>query len=196
MKNEEYFNSVAEEWDSFVNHDEGKIKKILDILQLKKGYSVLDVGTGTGVLIPYLYSYVGYSGKIIAVDVAEKMIDVAKRKFSYKNVQFIVNDVLKTEFPEKHFDCIICYSMFPHFDNRKEAVGKLSKHLRKGGKFVICHSQSRESINNLHKGLSKPVKNDILPTADIISEYYKSAALETTYIADNDNMFVVIGEMI
>lgn len=196
LNNREFFNSMAETWDSTVKHDERKIRHILELVRIKAGSKVLDVGTGTGVMVSFLHSCVGDSGRIIAVDIAEKMIDMAKIKFSFENVEFIAGDVLEIELPENHFDCIMCYSMFPHFDDKKAAVEKLARYLKKGGKFVICHSQSREAINNLHKEVSEVVKNDRLPPADKIKEYYDNAAIETISVVDNEDMFVVIGRKI
>ncbi len=196
MNNREYFNSMAEKWDCTVNHDEKKIRLILEHVRIKEGSEVLDVGTGTGVMLPFLHSCVGNTGTITAVDAAEKMIDIAKNKFSFENVEFIVGDVLETELPKERADCIMCYSVFPHFSEKKVAVRKLARYLKKGGIFIICHSQSREAINNLHKEVSGTVKNDRLPTAEKIKEYYNNAAIETISVVDNNDMFVVIGRKI
>ena len=196
MDNREFFNSMAEKWDSTVSHDEGKIRSILNMVELGEGSKVLDVGTGTGVMIPFLHFYTGNTGVIIAVDISEKMLEVARNKFCFENVEFISDDVLEMELPVDYFDCIMCYSMFPHFSDKKVAIEKLAKYLKKDGKFVICHSQSREAINNLHKEASETVKNDRLPTVEQIIEYYNNAEMETISVVDNEDMFVVIGRKI
>ncbi|MGI6776823.1 MAG: class I SAM-dependent methyltransferase [Acetivibrionales bacterium] len=193
MNNREYFNSLAEKWDTIVNHDEGKIRYIVATAGISEGQKVLDVGTGTGVMIPFLHSCIGDKGEIIAVDVSEKMVEQAKNKFSFKNVQFIVGDVLEADLPENYFDCIMCYSMFPHFSDKKYAVERLSGYLKKNGKFVICHSQSREAINKIHKDASHHVKDDRLPAANVIKEYYKNANIQTVTIVDNEELFIVVG---
>ena len=193
MNNREFFNSMAEKWDSTVDHDEKKIGYIVDIARIKQGDRTLDVGTGTGVMVPFLYSRAGLSGKIVAVDIAENMIEVAKGKFRFNNVEFIAGDALAIKLPENYFDCIMCYSMFPHFEDKKAAVAKLAGYLNRGGKLCISHSQGREAINNLHRNVSGAVKNDRLPSADIIKQYYKEAGLKTAAVVDNDEMFVVVG---
>jgi demethylmenaquinone methyltransferase/2-methoxy-6-polyprenyl-1,4-benzoquinol methylase len=52
-KQKEFFDSHADVWDEINHHDAAKIGYIADLLQLAGNESVLDVGTGTGVMLPY-----------------------------------------------------------------------------------------------------------------------------------------------
>lgn len=90
----DFFNSVAHTWDEICKHDKNKIETILDLTTIKAGNHILDVGTGTGVLIPSLSQRVTGTGRIKAVDMAEKMIQVAKQKNDYDNVSFECGDIL------------------------------------------------------------------------------------------------------
>jgi len=189
----DFFNSVADSWDEMCNHDMKKVEYILDLVDIQAGSRILDVGTGTGVLIPSLYKRVTGSGKIKAVDMAEKMIEVARKKNSFENVVFECNDILKKENDEEYYDYIICYSMFPHFHCKEEAVEKLSRKLKSGGKLTICHSQSREAINKLHKRVDDTVKEDNLPEMEKLEQYFSESGLEVVEQVDNEDMFVVIG---
>lgn len=190
---QEFFNNVAYNWDKMCNHDMKKVEYILELIGIQEGSYVLDVGTGTGVLIPSLSKRVTNSGHIKAVDIADKMIEVAKQKNIYENVVFECKDVLEYKGDEKYYDHIICYSMFPHFRNKEEAIKSLSKKLKVGGKLTICHSQSRKAINNLHKSANEIVKEDNLPTLEIIKEYFLSANLKVIKEIDSEELFVVIG---
>ena len=194
MDSREYFNSVADKWDSMVYHDTDKINKIMSLIDLQKGSRVLDVGTGTGILIPYISSIIGDNGSVTAIDISDRMIDIAKSKYSYSNVNYIVGDVMEAELPLKNYDCIICYSMFPHLSEKGHAVKKFASLLKSEGKLVVCHSQSRESINNLHKEKDNTVKDDILPEIFVLEGYYNEAGLKTVCVVDNDEMYVIIGE--
>ncbi|NLM62489.1 MAG: class I SAM-dependent methyltransferase [Clostridiales bacterium] len=194
MTNRDYFNSVAENWDNIVNHDRVKIHEILTMTGVKEGDFVLDVGTGTGVLIPFLHERIKDTGRIVAVDVADKMIEVAKKKYGYPNVSYVVGDARHIDLEAGSFDLVICYSMFPHFGDKRDAVKKLSRYLKRGGRFVIAHSQSRQAINRLHRDAAKEVRNDRLPDAGILKGFYSDAGLETIHITDNEEMFVVVGQ--
>lgn len=194
----EYFNERAEIWDLDVYHDPAKLEKIILELELKIGEKVLDVGSGTGVMIPYLFSQVKKSGKIVALDFSEKMISISEKKNppeKFPNVKFIVQDI--NEFPiENDFDIILCYSCFPHFLNKSLAIKKLIKGLKVGGKLMIAHSQSRKAINNLHKKSKAIVSKDRLPSVKKLSKMIKKAGLKILKTLDNEEMFFIIGKKI
>ncbi|MGH4117348.1 class I SAM-dependent methyltransferase [Clostridium sp.] len=189
----EYFNDAANSWDETCIHDMKKVEYILDLVEIQAGSHILDVGTGTGILIPFLSQIVTQSGHIKAIDVSEKMLEIAQQKNNYNNVVFVCSDVLENKGDEVCYDHIICYSMFPHFQHKKEAVEKLSEKLKIGGKLTICHSQSRDSINNLHKSSDDAVKEDNLPTIKIIKQYFLEAGLKVVKEIDNEEMFIIAG---
>jgi len=194
MKQKEFFNSMAEKWDTICQHDTIKIRFILNLLNIKNDAKILDVGTGTGVLIPFLHSRIGDEGEILAIDVSTKMLEVARGKCNYANVKFIEGDILDFNLNSEYFDYIFCYSVFPHFSDKQLAINRMGKFLRNGGKIVICHSQSRDEINNLHRKASEAVCEDDLPDIKTIKSYFKNAGLDTTVEIDNREMFIVIGE--
>lgn len=190
----DFFNTIASTWDEMCNHNMEGIESILNLIEITEGNHVLDVGTGTGILIPSLSQRVTQSGRIKAIDVAEKMIEVAKQKNKYENVIFECGDVLDMNYDEATYDHIICYSMFPHFQCRKaEAVNELAQKLKIGGKLMICHSESREFINNLHKQVDEVVKEDNLPEMATMRQYFSDAGLKVLKELDNTDMFVIIG---
>lgn len=48
-----FFDEMAGVWNKTCRYDTRRIEKVLSVLQLKQGDTVLDIGTGTGVMIPF-----------------------------------------------------------------------------------------------------------------------------------------------
>ena len=80
----DFFNTCAENWDSIRNTNPQTLEKLMELADIPANAAVLDVGSGTGVLIPYLHAKVGACGKITAVDFSENMLAKAQEKFSNK----------------------------------------------------------------------------------------------------------------
>lgn len=185
MDNREFFNKLAYKWDDMCHHDNKKIKKILALADIRKDSKILDIGTGTGILISYLLEK--SPSKLVGIDISENMIEIAKEKYKGKNVEFVVSDVMK--FNDFGYDYIIIYSAYPHFKQKEMLFEHLSKLLNPRGKVIIAHSQSRDEINHIHSR-SEAVKDDILLSADenvkIINKY-----LVTEKTIDNKEMYYI-----
>lgn len=192
MSQKDYFNALAHHWDNITHHDLIKAELMVSMLDIKKSDKILDVGTGTGVLIPII-SLFTESENITAIDVAEEMIKVAQKKFSDTDITFIAGDVLTYPFQDESFDFIICYSMFPHFADKRHAVMRLIELLKKGGKLAILHSESRDKINGVHQRSADIVKEDNLPQAHIIMDYMNHSGLREEILIDDEEMYLVCG---
>lgn len=184
----EFFNKYASTWDDNLIVNEDIINKILDDASVKENSYVLDVATGTGILIPfYLKRNVS---KIIAIDLSDKMIDVARSKFDDKRIKFICDDVFNIN--DYKFDSIVVYNAFPHFKDSEGLIKHLSNMLNDNGRLVIAHGASRDKINNHHSGSASNVSNSLMTSEElktIMSKY-----LNVVNIIDNDLMYEVCGE--
>ena len=101
-----FFNETAKDWDKLSPEKSVTefLKTVVQEFNIKNGQNVLDIGTGTGVLIPTLVKAVGPSGYVVAVDFAEKMVERAKSKYhNLPNVRFELQDVEELSFPSGFF---------------------------------------------------------------------------------------------
>ncbi|NFV13039.1 class I SAM-dependent methyltransferase [Clostridium sporogenes] len=193
MDDREFFNNLAEKWDSMCFHPKEKIEYILSKVDLKEGDRILDIGSGTGVLIPYLENKISNSGNIAAIDIAENMLKVSKEKNKYSNLEFIVGDFLEYE-SKKTFNCITAYSCYPHFKDKDRLADRAYDLLEEGGKLVIAHSESKEKINSRHKDVDHKIKSHILPNIKYTAELMGKHNFKTIYVEDNQEFYIYIGE--
>ena len=184
-----FFDSLADSWDNDMIKVQWKIDKILDVAEVTEGKTVLDVACGTGVLIPdYLKRNVE---KCVAVDISERMIEIAKIKFSQNdNIELLCADAEQYEFSEK-FDCIVIYNAFPHFADREQLFENLSKCLKNGGRITIAHGMSREALIKHHSGSAEKIST-ILPEAENLAEIMK-VYFNTDTIISTDEIYIVSG---
>lgn len=194
QNHKDFFNAMAEKWDDVCQHDPVKINRMLAMLDIQKGASCLDVGTGTGVMIPYLMQRAGENGKITAIDLADQMLKAAQNKYASPNVEFICGDVLDGSLPGGAYDAIVCYSVFPHFNDKQSAINILGGYLKKGGKILIGHAQSRDMINRMHQNAAEAVREDILPVMAAVRSYMEDAGLVVVSWTDNGEMYAIVGK--
>lgn len=193
-KNELFFDGIAYKWDEIAKHDSKKIESVLEALEIKSSGSILDIGTGTGVLIPFLIGRLDRSGSITAIDISARMLEVAKSKYDNSQVKFIKADFMEAE-PEEAFDIVLCYSCFPHLGDSRAAVKKILKVLKKGGKLAIFHSEGREKINRIHRNIDDSVKQDNLPAAEELKSVIEAEGGKVVHIEDSNEKYVVIAAL-
>ena len=189
-----YFNSRADTWDeNIAEKDTNKLTGMAERLELKPGSVVLDVGTGTGVFLPYLLKNIGKNGKIVALDLAEEMLAKAMAKYSAENVEYLHADIMDIPVYEEMFDSVVCYSSFPHFQDKHKALTEIRRVMKPGGRVFVCHTSSRDHINGMHSTLPG-VENDLLPAPDEMRMLYSNAGLTVVKIEEDAESYLAVGE--
>lgn len=182
-----FFNRLAPDWDTSHSHNSDKIERILDYADIRPRLSVLDIGCGTGILFPfYLNRDVG---SITGVDLSSGMIARAREKFPEPRIQLIIGDASQLQLGT--FDRCVVYSALPHFNNAALLIEKLSLALKPNGRLTVAHSESRETINQRHKGSAHDVSVELMPASAL--EPLFSPFFHVDTIIDNDEMYIVSG---
>jgi len=180
-----YFNGKAATWDeTAAERDETKLRQMAARLNISPGSAVLDVGTGTGVFIPFLLAKIGRGGRILALDIAEEMLRRAKMKGFDGMVTYLNADVARIPLVDNIFDSVVCYSSFPHFQDKYGALREIYRVMKSGGHLFICHTSSREEINAFHNGIGE-VADDVLPDEEEMLTMLSAAGFTDIKIEDN-----------
>jgi SAM-dependent methyltransferase len=103
----------------------------LDLLPTGGG-RVLEVGVGSGVLVPTLTTrYREYTGTdLTLVPGLESLVAPDCR------ANFLRADLLQDELPENHYDAIVCFSVLEHIADSRGAARGLARSLAPGGTLV------------------------------------------------------------
>ena len=188
-----YFNQQAHIWDEKIaEKDTAKLERIANCLTIEPSATILDVGTGTGIFLPYLLSRVGTAGKIIAIDHAEKMLLKAKAKRCEENIDFLCADVMAIPMVDEICDVVVCYSSLPHFPDKLKAMREMKRILKKGGRVFICHSSGRAHINSIHRQIPT-VQNDLLPDAIEMTTILTNAGFTEIIVEDKADSYFACG---
>ena len=100
-----------------------------------KGTTLLDIGTGTGVIPRNIYKY---GAKIVGTDISESQIDEAKNLSVGMNIDYYALSAEKLEFKPKSFDSIsICQCIW--YLDPNILVDTLDKLLKDNGKVIITY---------------------------------------------------------
>jgi len=197
MQLQEYFDKLAPTWDEELTPERLQcLGNIVKELGIAPGYCVLDIGSGTGVLLPFLIAELGDEGKIVALDLSAEMLGQAQAKNFPPIVGFAQADVLAIPLADNSVDLAICNSAFPHFNDKVKALKELARVLRNNGRLVICHTMSRAMINQLHQSIGGVIANDLLPHEFQLRGLIKQAGLKITHFEDSPERYLVIAEKI
>jgi ubiquinone/menaquinone biosynthesis C-methylase UbiE len=192
----DYFNHHASSWDEMLKYEEktSQLSETIKWFELTEGNSILDVGTGTGILLPLLRGAIGTSGKLIAMDFSFKMLEQAKQR---KGEGVLIHaSVEAIPIRADQFDRVTCFSAFPHFPNKSRALFEMVRVLRRGGKLFIAHLHSVEEINQLHQKIGGPIGHDLLPHPERIRNLMRDAGLDAVSVVNQTGKFLAKGQKI
>lgn len=186
-----FFENYAPTWDRDRKENKKILQQLLQLLQLKPGSRVLDVGCGTGIFLPYLCDAVGITGHIAALDYSRQMLDKAKEKFSQlPQVSFTEKDILKCSLPANQYDAIVCLNIYPHISQHsRDFIKKMNHALKDKGMLVIMHDMPRQKVNTIHQDVkgSQP----LLPPVDVLEANLISAGFSVQIAMDTESFYLV-----
>jgi ubiquinone/menaquinone biosynthesis C-methylase UbiE len=185
-----FFNRKAAVWDE--NHSEkdpAKLEEMMKRLDIEPGATLLDVGSGTGVILPRLLAKIGEEGRLFALDFAEEMLKRARTKHPRKEVYYLQADAGAIPTRSEVFDTVVCYSSFPHFRDKPQALSEINRVTKDGGRLFICHTSSREEINSLH-GEIPTLEQDTIPDRDDMQRLLRDAGFSDITIADGEASYL------
>lgn len=163
-----------------------RLNEIVAAGQIRPGEAILDVGTGSGILIPYMLTY--EPATIHACDLAENMLARVKEKFP--NIQTHLSDVRDLELPDDTLDVAYINGCFSNLMDKEGSLANLFRMLRSGGRLVISHPLGRGFINELKGHTPFPV--DLLPDRAEARELLGRHGFKVASYVDDPEFYLVV----
>jgi len=98
-------------------------------------FVVLDAACGTG-YGSELLSIFGAKA-VYGLDIDEKTIDYAKRKYGSNKISFEVGNIFNLPYRDNFFDVYISFETIEHVENEDAYLKEAFRVLKKGGKFIV-----------------------------------------------------------
>ncbi|MGC2359995.1 MAG: methyltransferase domain-containing protein [Thermoplasmata archaeon] len=156
------WNESAEAYLTLLGNLEPFRADLIQRLRVRTGEKVLDLGTGPGEPALTIAERVGAPGRVIGVDLSEKMISIAQRVASARsisNAEFRVMDCSALEFGDNLFDGAISSFGFQIFTDPEKAARETLRVLRPNGRVAVSVWSTGDRVPWIHAVVGPMLKH-------------------------------------
>ena len=146
--------------------DEERPQKLVDLMDLRPGDVVADIGAGTGYFSFRIAAKVP-AGKVLAVDIQPEMLELLKRAADargVKNVEPVLGKIDDPNLPESAVDAALMVDAYHEFDHPREMMLGIVRGLKPGGRVVLVEYRGEDPnvpIKPLHKMTEAQAKKEM-----------------------------------
>jgi ArsR family transcriptional regulator len=141
-----FFERIGNRWDDLRAEAFGEVFATEAFLGLlPREWTVADIGTGTGYLLPALAEHFR---QVVAVDPAAAMLECARRRVTggeYGQVTFHQGDLGHLPIGDQGCDLAIACLVLHHVEEPVEALAEMVRVLRPGGRILVVEQESHEN---------------------------------------------------
>jgi ubiquinone/menaquinone biosynthesis C-methylase UbiE len=188
-----FFDDAAWEWDRDVpDFTQTPIfAEWWRTVSLRSGQVVLEIGCGTGRLLPLIWGCVNPGGAVYALDFSLRMLTRAKVRCDGTGIHFLCAAAHHLPLSSAMCDAVFLVSTFPHLRQRTRALQQIHRVLKPNGRLYLAHFDSRETINQRHRTIGGAVISDRIPTVKKTLELFTRCGFQSLSLdAKPDRFFL------
>jgi putative heme-binding domain-containing protein len=150
-------------------NEEERSDELIDALEIPAGATVADLGAGTGYFTPRLARKVGPTGKVLAVDIQKRMLELteaAVNKAGLGNVDYVLATDTDPRLPEASLDMVFIAYSYHEFAEPEQTMGAVRRSLKPGGRVFVLEfaKESRTApASSTHKMSLDEIRREIEP---------------------------------
>ena len=140
---------------------------VLDVLRLKEGMTVADVGAGSGYFTVRIAKRIGARGRLLATDLQPEMLDMLRTKVKAANLTNVV-PVLSTEsdakLPRKELDLVLMVDVYHELPKPAATLAQVRAALRPEGRLALVEYRAEDPdvpIKPEHKTTLAQVRREL-----------------------------------
>jgi len=151
---------------------ERDVPLLAEVLELKPGMTVADVGAGGGAMTVVFGKWLGPSGRVFATDITERALrqtrDYAKNE-GLTNVTVLEGAAATTNLPPACCDAIFMRDVYHHITQPEEFNKSLAASLKPGGRFAVIDFLAQPG-SKVFPGVNPNRGGHGIPPAIVVSE--------------------------
>ena len=157
---------------------EERVSVLMEALGVEAGQTVCDLGCGNGYHALRLARRVGSSGKILAVDIQQPMLDMLEERSAeagLDNIELILGDTADPKIPDGSCDLILLVDVYHEFSNPETMLAKMRRALKPDGRIALVEFRSEDPevpIKKLHKMSKQQILKEYLPAGFRLDEQF------------------------
>jgi arsenite methyltransferase len=112
-------------------------RRVLELLALRPGEHVLDVGVGPGLLALEAARAVGPTGRVCGIDVSPSMLAIARRRTGEAGVELAQGGATAIPYSDASFDVAVSTQVLEYVADVPAALAELHRVVRPGGRVLL-----------------------------------------------------------
>ena len=167
-----------------------RLETVVNRAEIQPSDAVLDVGTGTGVLIPFILAH--HPSRVVACDLSGEMLLRASRRFGDRVVT-LQTDVVDIPPDQGPFGVVFCNAAFGNLYDQRESLEAIAGLLGPGGRLVISHPMGSAFVRRLREGSPQYHLKD-LPNEKQLQQLVDGTGLILAQFTDEPDFYLAICE--